>query len=158
MQNREIAIQFQRLQDLIKKSDEATAGNIELQAHWAKYLCVLSAGLLENAIKEIYMEYARKQVSRPIANFISSILSPIRNPKSQKFLEIATAFNPVWKDELENHLNNAGRGDAIDTIIGNRHLIAHGKGHNSNVSLVQIKEYVTKAEEVLGFIEEQCRR
>ena len=158
MYNREIAIQFQRLQDLIKKSDEATVGNIELQAHWAKYFCILCAGILENAIKEIYMEYARKQVSRPIANFISSILSPIRNPKCQKFLDIATAFNPIWKDELENHLREDGRGDAIDTIMSNRHLIAHGKGHNSNISLVQVKEYVTKAEEVLGFIEEQCRR
>src|SRR5437763_8952085 len=158
MYNREIAKQFQRLQDLIKKADEATNGNIELQAHWARYICIIIAGLLENAIKEIYMDYARQQVSRPIASFISSILSPIRSPKSQKFLEIATAFNPAWKDELENHLSDEGRGDAIDTIMSNRHLIAHGKSYNSNVSLVRIKEYVTKAEEVLEFIEEQCRR
>jgi hypothetical protein len=158
MHNREIARQFQRLQYLITKSGEATAGNIELQADWAKYLCILSAGLLENAIKEIYIDYARNQVSKPIANFIGSILSPIRNPKSLKFLEIATAFNPIWKDELENHLRDNGRGDAIDTIMSNRHLIAHGKSHNSNVSLAQIKEYVTKAEQVLQFIEEQCRR
>jgi RiboL-PSP-HEPN len=158
MHNREIARQFQRLQALIKKCDEATAENIELQAHWAKYLCILSAGLLENAIKEIYMDYARNQTSRPIASFISSILSPIRNPKSQKFLEIAMSFNPLWKDELEKYLSDEGRGDAIDTIIGNRHLIAHGKGHNSNISLVQIKEYVAKAEEVLEYIEEICKR
>jgi hypothetical protein len=158
MHNREITRQFQRLQDLIKKAVEATDGSIELQSHWAKYLCVLSAGLLENAIKEIYIEYAHNQVSKPIANFISSIFSPIRNPKSQKFLEIATAFNPIWKGELENYLNDYGRGDAIDSIMNQRHLIAHGKGHNSNISLVQIKEYITKAEQVLEFIEEQCNR
>lgn len=138
MHNREIARQFQRLQDLVKKSDEATAGAIELQAQWAKYLCILSAGLLENAIKEIYIEYAQNQVSKPIANFISSLLSPTRNPKSQKFLEIAAAFNPAWKVELENYLNDDGRGDAIDSIMNHRHLIAHGKSHNSNISLGRV--------------------
>ncbi|MCA1565536.1 MAG: hypothetical protein LC803_07845 [Acidobacteria bacterium] len=158
MHNREIARQFQRLHDLVKKSDEATAGTIELQSHWAKYLCILSAGLLENAIKEIYIEYAQNQVSRPIANFISTLLSPTRNPKSQKFLEIAAAFNPTWKDELETHLNDNGRGDAIDSIMNHRHLIAHGKSHNSNISLVQIKDYLAKAQEVLEFIEGQCKR
>jgi hypothetical protein len=158
MHNREISRQFQRLHDLIKRSDEATAGTIELQSHWARYLCILSAGLLENAIKEIYIEYAQSQVSRPIANFISTLLSPIRNPKSQKFLEIAAAFNPAWKDELETHLNDDGRGDAIDSIMNHRHLIAHGKSHNSNISLVQIKDYLAKAQEVLEFIEGQCKR
>jgi len=158
MHNREIARQLQRLHDLVQKSGEATAGAIELQSQWAKYICVLSAGLLENAIKEIYIEYAQNQVSRPIANFISTLLSPIRNPKSQRFLEIAAAFNPDWKDELESYLNDDGRGDAVDSIMNHRHLIAHGKSHNSNISLVQIKDYLAKAQQVLEFIEKQCKR
>ncbi len=158
MHNREIAKQLQRLHDLIKKSNEATAETIELQAHWAKYVCVIAAGLLENAIKEIYVEYAQNQVSRPIANFISASLSPIRSPKSERFIHFAAAFNPNWKDELKQHFVDNGGGDAIDTIIQQRHLIAHGKSANSSLSLAQIKEYVIKAEEALEFIEAQCRR
>ncbi|HYP25328.1 MAG TPA: HEPN domain-containing protein [Blastocatellia bacterium] len=158
MQNREIARQLNRLYALIKKSEEACAGNLELQAEWAKYLCILSAGLIENALKEIYIEFAQKKTSRPIANFLSSIISPIRNPKTQRFLDIAAAFNPTWKDELENHVNINGRLEAIDSIMNQRHLIAHGQNQNSNITLAKLKDYLAKSVEVLEFIEQQCNR
>ena len=158
MLNRELSRQLQRLQDLIKKADEACNGKIELQAQWARYLCVLSAGFLENAIKEIYTDFARNQVSQPVANFISSKLSPIRSPKAQLFIDIAAAFNDTWRGELEIYLNDNGRGDAIDSIMGNRHLIAHGKYYNSGISIARVKEYLAKAIEVVEYIEQQCAR
>ncbi len=158
MQNREIAKQVQRLNYLIKKTDEACAENLELQAEWAKYLCILSAGFLENALKAIYIEFAQGKVSKPIANYVSSTISPLRNPKTQRFLDIANAFNPTWRDELENYVNDNGRIEAIDSIMSQRHLVAHGQNQNSNISLPQIKEYLTKAVEVIDFIEQQCKR
>src|SRR5258708_5711243 len=111
MQNREISIQLQRLANLINRSEEATDQNIELQSHWARYICVLAAGLLENALKEIYLEFVRRTVTAPVANFVSSNISPIRSPKTQRFLYIAAAFNVLWKDELESYANDNGRGD-----------------------------------------------
>jgi len=42
------------LQYLIKRTNEVAKGDIELQSHWAKYICVLCSGLLENAIQEFY--------------------------------------------------------------------------------------------------------
>jgi len=158
MLNRELSRQLQRLQDLIKKADEACDGNLELQAHWAKYICVLSAGFLENAIKEVYTDFAQKQVSQPIANFVASKLSPIRSPKATLFLETSVAFNAIWKGELETYLNDDGRREAIDSIMSHRHLIAHGKYFNSGISLAQVKEYIRKAVEVVEFIEQQCAR
>ena len=59
MKNQEVSRQLQRLQSLIKRTNAASRGDIEMQAHWAKYLCVLSAGFLENALKEIYAEFVR---------------------------------------------------------------------------------------------------
>jgi hypothetical protein len=158
MQNREIAKQLQRLNNLIKKTAEACAGNLELQAEWAKYLCILSAGLVENALKEIYIEFAQKKTSKPIANYLSSTLSPIRNPKTQRFLDIAAAFNPIWKDGLENYVNTNGRLEAIDSIMNQRHLIAHGQNQNSNITLGKLKDYLDKCVEVIEFIEQQCSR
>src|SRR5438445_422119 len=116
MQNREILIQIQRLQSLIKRSTEATDDNFELQGDWAKYLCILTAGLLENSIKQIYSEFASRAVTKPVANFVSSSLSPIRSPKAQRFLDTAAAFNVLWGGELENYLNDDGRREAIDSI------------------------------------------
>jgi hypothetical protein len=158
MQNRELTKQLQTLNNLIKKTGEACGGNLELQAEWAKYICVLSAGFLENAIKEIYLDFANRKVSAPLAKYVSSTISPIRSPKSSRFLEIAGAFNSDWKDELENFGTLKGGLEAIDSIMGNRHLIAHGKSKDSKMSLANLKEYLAKSADVLELIEEQCNR
>jgi hypothetical protein len=158
MNNLELSRQITRIKDLMVKVNEACGSNIEMQSHWAKYLCVLAAGLIENALKELYAEYAKRQVSEPVANFVSAHLSPIRNPKAEKFLLTASYFKNSWKDELNNFLQDEGRGDAIDSIMNNRHQIAHGKDRNVGLSFAQIKEYFRKALEVLEFIEQQCMR
>lgn len=158
MQNREIARQLEKLETLIKRTGEACGNNLELQAEWAKYLCILSAGFIENALKEIYVAFAHRKTSKPIANYLSSTLSPIRNPKTQKFLDIAEAFSPAWKDELENYVNINGRLEAIDSIMSQRHLIAHGKNQNSSITLGKLKDYLARSVEVIEFIERQCNR
>jgi len=156
MQSRELARQLQRLRDLLKRTQEACGNNIEMQSHWAKYLCVLTAGFLENALKGIYTDHAHRVVSMPIANFVSSNLSQIRNPKIQKFFDIAGAFKETWKIELENFADLNGRREAIDSIMNQRHLIAHGQSHNSNITISQVKDYLDKSVEIIEFIEKQC--
>ncbi|WP_420406149.1 HEPN domain-containing protein [Nisaea sp.] len=126
----------------------------ELRAHWAKYVCVLASGFLENAIKEIYSEYAKSSSSPATFGFVRSSLNKIQNPKKEKFIEISRAFNTDWGSELEDFLDESGRGDAINSIISNRHLIAHGR--DSQITLPRIKEYITKSASVIEFIENQC--
>lgn len=156
MNNQEVSRQQTKIISLLARVNEACGDNIELRADWAKYICVCSAGLLENSIKLIYSEYARKKVAKPVANFVESKLSTIRNPKFEKFCETAAAFNESWVEEIVAFAGSDGRGDAIDTIMGNRHLIAHGKGSNSNITIRQIQDYLKKSIEVLEFIEMQC--
>jgi hypothetical protein len=158
MRNRELTKQLHALNNLIKKTSDACDSSLELQGEWAKYLCVLSAGFLENAIKEIYLDFAKRKVNEPLAKYVSSTISPIRSPKSSRFLEIAGAFNSSWKDELENYGVLEGGLDAIDSIMVNRHLIAHGKSKDSKISLVALKGYLAKSADVVSFIEEQCNR
>ncbi len=158
MENQEISRQLQRLRSLIKRTNEACTDNLEIQADWAKYICVIGSGLIENGIRHIYMEYASKTVSKPIAKYVNSHLSAIRNPKSDRFLEVAGAFKEEWKEELEVFLNEDGRGDAIDSLMDQRHLIAHGKAHNSSLTMGGVLGYLEKAIQVLKFIESQCKR
>ncbi|MDJ0677822.1 MAG: HEPN domain-containing protein [Calothrix sp. MO_167.B42] len=157
MHNRKLKNQITRLRNIIDKTRDACEDDLEIQSHWAKYICIISAGFLENSIKEIYTEYAANQVSQPIANFIAAKLAQIRNPKASLFLETAAAFRPIWKDELENFLLEEERGNAIDSIINNRHLIAHGKENQSGITVSRVKDWLDKAIEVMEFIETQCR-
>ena len=125
-----------------------------MRSHWAKYLCVLCAGFLENAITEVYGEFVRGAASKPVADYAVSVLSKIQNPNAQKFFETAHKFKPQWGTDLNNYLDLNGRREAINSIIKNRHEIAHGR--YSGITLVQIKNYLDKAIEVVEFIENQC--
>jgi hypothetical protein len=154
MRNQEISRQLQRLRILITRVDVAAGGNVEMQAHWARYLCVLAAGLLENALAEVYSEFAVGNSQQPVANFASHALAAIQNPKTSRFLEVAQRFKPEWRDELEAFVREDGRAEAIDSIMANRHLVAHGK--NSSITLVRVKDYLAKAIQVVEFIEKQC--
>lgn len=154
MRNRELSRQQLRLNALISKTETITAGDFEAQSHWAKYLCVLSAGFLENSIRELYGYYCSKCANPNVARFAGKALSRIHNPKAAAFLEVAGSFEKKWKHDLETFIENEGRKEAISSIMSNRHLIAHGK--DTSISLVRIKEYLTKSIEVIEFIENQC--
>ena len=156
MHNRNLSIQLQRLKELFNKANVACGTDFEMRSHWAKYLCVLCSGFLENAVSEIYGDFVRGAASKPVANFADFNLSKIQNPKSIKFIEIAQSFRKDWATDLEVFLSSNGGGAAINAIMTNRHRIAHGE--DSNITLVQIKDYLDKAVEAIEFIETQCRR
>ena len=154
MKTRELVTQHNRLIDLFKKTEKAAGGDFEAQAHWAKYLCVLSAGFLENALREIYRNYCDRSSSPNVARFMSKVLQKVYNPKASRFLEIAGRFQGSWRESLKQFMEVNGRNYAIDSIMENRHQIAHGK--DSGITLVRVKEYLAKSIEVVEFIEKQC--
>jgi len=154
MGSRPIVSQKQRLHWLLTEAASFQGEQLELQSHWARYLCVLSAGFLENALSEVYSRYAKVSSNMQIANYVEAVLGKIQNPKSSKFLETARAFDRSWEDDLRVFMEQNGRGEAIDAIMANRHQIAHGK--DSGITLVRVKEYLKKSIEVLDFIESQC--
>ncbi len=155
MKTRELVRQHDRLVALFDKTMTVTGGDFEAQAHWARYLCVLSAGFLENALHEVYARYCAECSNQNVARFTGKMLGRVKNPKTQKFLEVARSFRAQWQAELEAFVEVAGRKDAIDSIMSNRHQIAHGKD-TCSISLVRVREYFTKSVDVVEFIERQC--
>lgn len=154
MRNRELSRQLQRLSSLIARTDEASNSNLELQAHWAKYLCVLCAGFLENSLSEIYAEYARVSANEAVAGYVARQLNRIQNPNVQKILDTTYQFKKLWGDMLSDYIVKDGRKEAIETIMTNRHKIAHGE--DSNVTILGVEEYLAKIVEVVEFMENQC--
>lgn len=154
MKSRLLLIQKQQLEWLIGEAGNFQGDQLELQAHWARYLCVLAAGFLENALSEVYSRYAKGSANTQVSNYVQAVLGKIQNPKSGKFLDTARAFDRAWEESLAAFIDDDGRKDAIDAIMANRHLIAHGK--DSGISLVRVKEYLRKSIEVVEFIETQC--
>jgi hypothetical protein len=81
-------------------------------------------------------------------------LSQITNPNTTRFIEITLSFDKTWGSNLKDFVEDNGRKDAIDSIMSQRHRIAHGK--NSDITVVRLREYLKKAIEVIEFLEKQC--
>lgn len=154
MQNRELVRQLQQIERLIQHTDIATL-DTELQSHWAKYLCVMVAGFLENALQIIYSDFASQTSSRHISRYVSMGLKRVTNPKAGRFVETAGRFDANWRRRLEEFLeDDPRRRYAIDTIMDNRNKIAHGE--DSMITVHQVRQHLPWSVEVVEFIESQC--
>lgn len=152
MKNREVMRAKQKLDNLFEKINHLPDDN-ELKAHWARYLCILVSGFIENSVRAIYSQYAKNKAIPNIANFVERKLDDLQNPKMEKILQLTGAFSLQW----ESNLRKATEGelkDAIDSIVANRNNIAHGQ--DVGITYATIKDYYEKAFKVIQMIENQC--
>lgn len=156
MRNGELSRQLQRIENLFQRTAQAANNDIEIQAHWAKYLCILCAGFLENSITAVFSDYVRGKAAPPVANYAITSLERIQNPKTQRFLEVAAAFDRSWEAELRKFVALENRGEAVDSIMNNRHQIAHGK--QSGITITQLRNWFEKSLEIVDFLETQIQR
>ena len=96
--------QLASLKELIANVEKAANGDINLMGHWGNYLCVLTAGYLENGLRSVYSDFVQNSASPHVARFSVSILESVTNPRANRFVEIARRFNPDWASGLEIYL------------------------------------------------------
>ena len=133
--------------EFTRKNCAVMDDNLTCQAHWAQHLCVTVAGFLENALDEVYRDYL------DTTNRSGVSLRRVVTPRQADFTIHATRLNQPWVNELEDFMSDRGRGAAIDTIMGQRNLIAHGRA--SNITMAQIAEYLPKCIAVVEFVEDK---
>lgn len=117
------------------------------------YACIRICGLMETAVRDIYYEYARKTGSRDTARFVSQRLGRGFTPWAGTLESIAEDFNTSWKEEMNDFLKTEGRREAINSLVGNRIPIAHGR--SSSAGLAQIKEWYKAVVDLIELIEKQ---
>jgi len=152
MRNRELVRYNQKLDGLFNKAGEISE-DPEVQAHWARYLCVLVCGFLEIAVRTTYGEYARNKDHRNVSNYVTRKLNLFRSPKMGNIVELTKLFSKEWADDLERATEGQLK-DAVDSIVAVRHEIAHGK--DTGISYVQLREYYQSAVKVAKLLEKQC--
>jgi hypothetical protein len=150
--NLEVLSYEKRLDNLFQQT-KSLSDDPFIQSHWARYLCVLSAGYLETSVRLIYSEYARKRSSSQVANYVDAQLRNFQSAKMNNILQLAGMFNPEWKDRLATETNGE-LSDSVNSIISNRHQIAHGK--DTGVSLANLKIWYKNATKVIELLESLC--
>lgn len=151
MKSVEVLRRQQRLDSLFKKIT-VLSGDIELQSQWARYLCVLVSGFLEASLRIVISEYARKRATDDVGNYVESQLSEFRNPNMERILKLVRSFNPAWADELEATVEGEIK-DAVDSIVSNRNIIAHGD--DVGISFSRISDYYKRAVKVIDWLNDK---
>jgi hypothetical protein len=123
------------------------------QADMARYLCVLVSGFMEQATRHIYGEYVRARSSPQVSRYVERQLEGFMNANASKLCQITGAFAGQWGKDLEGYLAGQ-RKDALDSIIANRHQIAHGR--DVGLTYITMKDYYDEARDIVAYREAQC--
>jgi len=153
MRNLEALRYKTRLDSLFRKTRDLP-DDLELQAQWARYLCILVAGFLEVSIRAIYTQYARDCAAPNVASFVATRLAKSTNLNTERIIQLSRSFNRGWGDNLEIQTEGEIK-NAIDSICNNRNLIAHGR--DTGISLARISSYYQEAVKLVEMIEGQCQ-
>ena len=139
----------QKIDFLLKKFRDVTFDDYT-QSHIANYACVLLSGLIENAIRDIISTYVETKAPPRISNYVKSQLDRFRNPDPDSVARLLQSFDAALADRLEDQWSGEVK-DAIGSIVGNRHLIAHGR--STTLTLVRVSEWFKSAKSFIAFLE-----
>lgn len=126
----------QKLDNLFKKI--SAISDTELKAQWAKYLCILTSGFIENSIRSIISEYSKNKAAPPLATFVTSKIQSVTNLKNNNIKALLSSFNSEWCEKYDSNITDEQIA-SIDSIVANRHLIAHGR--NVGITYTIVKNY-----------------
>lgn len=142
-----------KLDTLFQKAQQLSH-DLELQSHWARYLCVLVCGFLETGVRTTYGHYARSRAHPNVARYANKKLELFRSPTMGNILELTSLFSKEWAEDLERDTDGELK-DAVNSIVAVRHQIAHG--NDTGISYVRVREYHRSIVKVIDLLEQQCR-
>lgn len=146
----------QRIDTLFSKV--ASISNPADQSEWSKYLCVLVSGFIEESLRVLLEEYTRTHSAPNIQNFVEKQIGNITNCKTSRILEVLSKFSQDWANDFSNQIQATSSiadeiKNSIDSVIANRHDIAHGR--NVGITYTRISNYynnIKKAVDILDTI------
>ena len=125
----------------------------ELQSDFARYLCVLVSGYIEQAVVELVLEHARGKGAPTLQRFVEQKTKRFTNANAARVQDLLGSFDPAWRRELEKFLDGEAK-DAIDSIVSLRNTIAHGG--SVGLTYLRINAYYQKAQHVIDQVAKLC--
>lgn len=144
----------QRIDELFK--EVKSIADMKMQGEWAKYLCVLSSGYLENSLRILLFDYISRNSSKEIQRYNEPYIKKITNCKLANIRKTLEQFDINWANSFETQINKKSKivneiSDSIDSLVQNRHDIAHGK--SIGIGYITIKKYYEKANVAVEIME-----
>jgi len=152
-----------RIEVLIKNPPQGGDGSLsefETKAHWAKYVCVLVSGYIEQAVKEVLLEHSAHSAAPRVSSYVEKTWPLSKNMACSAISEILGHFDARWSESFLTWVDEKEeRKKEINEIVAWRNSIAHGKeSSTNNVTIGSVTTKFYSACELVDFIEELSRR
>lgn len=150
--DREVAAMQARLDATFQRVESLSSVDLEVRSDFARYLCILVSGFVENAVTALTIGYCRERSHPTVANYASTQLSRLQNLNSERLTQVVGAFEREWREDFTRFLDGP-RKDALASVLGLRNQIAHGE--SVGVTYVRIREYYLRVKEIIRFLGER---
>jgi hypothetical protein len=140
----------QGLDETFARVDAIDTSKFELRSDMARYLCVLVTGYVELAVQELTIEWCRRQSSPSVTRYASGQLRRIQNVNGRRLKDVLGFFESTWRQRVESEYSEEV--DALDSLYGNRHLIAHGS--SVGLTVVQMHDYYERVQRIVDLLVE----
>lgn len=127
--------------------------DLETQADFAQYLCVLVSGFIEKAMAELVLEHARRSGGPTMQRFVEMNTKRFTNANAEKIKSLLNSFDSDWRVQLDTILVDEFK-EAVDSVVSLRHLIAHGG--SATVTYHRIHDYYLRVQKVVAEISDLC--
>ncbi|HEY9056340.1 MAG TPA: hypothetical protein VIN77_04245 [Aurantimonas sp.] len=144
MKRQELQAEFDRLKNQISYIKNRSGKDLdELISLSSQQVCVSICGSLEQCLKQIFIEYAKRRSNSRIYRPIEKICESYQNPKTTKVLDLIGLFDADFEAELRRQWNEELEVEKqhIDNMVDDRITIAHRKRLHVNVSSSKLEDY-----------------
>jgi hypothetical protein len=149
----EVERQKQKLDATFSRASKLPLDDAELLSDFARYLCVLVAGFLEQSVIELTLEHVRNHSQASVQGYAESRLRQFTTANAQRITDLMGTFDAGWRSDLDGYLVDE-RKAAVDSVVALRHNIAHGRF--VGVTMTTIKEYYPRVKHVVDHIADLC--
>lgn len=153
MDTRFIERHRKKLTHLLKNVPQDPSGSFEVQAHWARYICVVMSGYIEDCVKELLRGYTNQRSPTIVFNYVSTQLKYFQNADTDSINRLISSFDKEWSTSFTSFLTEEHKA-AVNSVIGNRHRIAHGL--DVDVTISQLSQWYPKVNEVIDHLIQLC--
>lgn len=124
----------------------------EIQAHFAKYLCVKVSGLFENCIIMMIRNYVSKSSSKLTTKFVNTQMKNFTNVKFERLQSLLASFDEQWKVLLDEKFKDNKLKETLNSIVSNRHNIAH-YSNNDSVSFHRLEKQYVDVKKIIEIVD-----
>lgn len=125
--------------------------NTELLAHYARYIAVLMSGYVEQGVKELIREYARKRGDARLQRFVGKQLDRVNGIDTERLKQLLDALDPSWWSQLETQ--HADELEAVKSVVTLRNNVSHGG--DSGVTVATVRGYLDRVDPVMRWLVER---